>query len=371
MGIEDLGRTDLIRACMFFRVRLAGLTATQSEHSTNGADGSVRNAHREAFPADMVIAAPACDAAHSPTRRDRKENVMGDLVVRHYPTKLFLKAADHTYVECGTGAKGWSCWGGKTGGDYLRSAPGSTLRADAIAQPNERARIKCYLINGVCHQAANRILFPAGLTVDGARGYGLSVTLFGVYGRPGGLMCKAPFDKHPTVTGDLPQCVGQATTIREQGVSYNADRLDYTDEKYMAQVNALYDVGEAAASESTEAAFEFQMQHFKLLLDHKFGGPASLPLERPQYERLLDVRERFERERLGAEEALSASRDGMAFVAEFDRLTLKFQADVAEVLEPRSYQALLNLPPDERIVLSDPEIVERTYGRTDFNGGAS
>ena len=64
-------------------------------------------------------------------------------------------------------------------------------------------------------------------------------------------------------------------------------------------------------------------------------------------------------------------RASMAFVAEFDRLTLKFQADVAEVLEPRSYQALLNLPPDERIVLSDPEIVERTYGRTDFNGGAS
>lgn len=42
-----------------------------------------------------------------------REFDMGMLVVRHYPTKLFLKAADHTYVECGTGAQGWSCWGGK------------------------------------------------------------------------------------------------------------------------------------------------------------------------------------------------------------------------------------------------------------------
>jgi hypothetical protein len=82
---------------------------------------------------------------------------MGTLVVKHYPTALFANAADHTYVECGTGGKAWSCWGGQTGGAVLRQATGSTKRADAIAEPNERAGITCYLINGVCHQAANRI----------------------------------------------------------------------------------------------------------------------------------------------------------------------------------------------------------------------
>jgi hypothetical protein len=30
---------------------------------------------------------------------------MGTLVVKYYPSKLFANAADHTYVECGTGAK--------------------------------------------------------------------------------------------------------------------------------------------------------------------------------------------------------------------------------------------------------------------------
>ena len=98
---------------------------------------------------------------------------MGTLVVMAYPTKLFLNLADHTYVKCGTGGKAWGCWGGNTGGAQLRRADGSTSRADAIAGGNERGGIKCYLINGVCHQAANRILFPAGITVRGARGYDL------------------------------------------------------------------------------------------------------------------------------------------------------------------------------------------------------
>ena len=81
---------------------------------------------------------------------------MGDLVAMAYPTKLFANLADHTYVMCGTGGKAWACWGGKTGGTELRRATGSTQRADEIAEPDEHAGITCYLINGVCHQAANR-----------------------------------------------------------------------------------------------------------------------------------------------------------------------------------------------------------------------
>jgi len=70
---------------------------------------------------------------------------MGTLVVMRYPTSLFANLADHTYVECGTGGKAWACWGGKSGGTALRRNAGSTKRADAIAAPNERAGIKCYL----------------------------------------------------------------------------------------------------------------------------------------------------------------------------------------------------------------------------------
>src|ERR1700694_5160382 len=137
---------------------------------------------------------------------------MGTLVVMHYPTQLFAKAADHTYVECAGGGRAWSCWGGKAGGAALRQAAGSTKRADTIAEPNEKANITCYLINGVCHQAANRILLPAAITVNGARGYPVSQALYGVYGRAGPWPCRAPFNQHAGVNGDLAECTPPAPT---------------------------------------------------------------------------------------------------------------------------------------------------------------
>jgi hypothetical protein len=137
---------------------------------------------------------------------------MGTLVAKKYPTKLFANAADHTYVECSNGARGWSCWGSKTGGTAFNSGAGSTNRADSIAEPNERAGITCYLINGVCHQAANRILLPAGILVSAARGYSVSSAIFGPYGRAGLWPCSALFNQYAGITGDLPGCMASAGT---------------------------------------------------------------------------------------------------------------------------------------------------------------
>jgi hypothetical protein len=298
---------------------------------------------------------------------------MGALVVRHYPTKLFLKAADHTYVECGAGAKGWACWGGKTGGTFLRAATGSTRRAGAIAEPDEKAGITCYLVNGVCHQAANRILTPAAITVDGARGYSLSVAIFGVYGRPRAMLglCKAPFDRHTGVTGDLTECMGGAGPDAEQGGPTTAGDPDFMDDDYMREVRRLHDRAESDEFIDVNGLFQLQMQQFKLLMTHKFG-PASSRINVTKYARVMAAREQFEHKRLRVEERLSSTRNGMAFVKELDELTLEFQSDVAGVLEPKAYETLFNLRPDEKIVLSDPDIVERVYGADrDFPGAAS
>lgn len=289
---------------------------------------------------------------------------MGTLVVRHYPVKG-MKAADHTYVECGTGARGWGCWGGKTGGKFLRSATGSTKRADEVAKPNERAGITCYLINGVCHQAANRILDQSKITVDGAHGYSLSVSLFGVLGRKKGFfgLCKAPFDEFSAVTGDLPACVGD--TIQpagdDDGVSFNPGRRDYEDVRYMSEVRDLYYRMNAEALESAEALFEDQMQHFRLFVNHKFGYPQDR-VRPSEYHRVMVARESFERRRLRAEERFVETQDGLAFVQTFDELTLEFQDELVQALDGEAYFRLLNLRPDERIVLSDPDIVGEAYG---------
>ncbi len=75
----------------------------------------------------------------------------------------------------------------------LQSGPGDIEFARLIARPHDRdegAGLK-YAVHGVCHQTANRILYATAgdnrdpLTVEGTKGYNLSVTLYGVYGGKG------------------------------------------------------------------------------------------------------------------------------------------------------------------------------------------
>ena len=88
---------------------------------------------------------------------------------------------DHTYVASNLGHI-WACWGESAGGRQICSGIGNADQADCLSQPNSQAGIR-YGITGVCHQAANRILFPARQFVSGARGYRASVFVWGAYGK--------------------------------------------------------------------------------------------------------------------------------------------------------------------------------------------
>jgi hypothetical protein len=276
---------------------------------------------------------------------------MGTLVARHYPTKLFLQLADHTYVECGNGGKGWSCWGGKTGGALLRQGPGSTKRADAIAGPKERAGITCYLINGVCHQAANRILLPARITVRGARGYGVSEALFGTYGRPRGFfgLCKAPFHQHPNVQGDLPECQAGGP-----GPTSSAARGE-DDPGYLDRVLGTYQDAEkglaSARGFDADEWMGFQLRLFSLQIEHRLEGgiqgrrgPALLDIRRSFESARREFEEPFEKEKLGPQKLVEA----------FEKANESFQNGVANVLEPGEYQALFDAERGDIVKLADP-----------------
>ena len=288
---------------------------------------------------------------------------MGTLIAMHYPTTLALGAADHTYVRCGTGGKSWSCWGEKTGGKVLRSAAGSTLRADTIATPNERARITCYLVNGVCHQAANRILFPAAITVTGARGYGVSEALFGAYGRPHGVLglCRAPFDPQTGVTGDLPECLAAAAAapskagvpFREFGAQANRHRA------YVKRVQAAYQNARhlfEAAAPSGSAIEEFQLELFRDQARQRLGSRVKARV----HGRLLDIRRSIERSRMMLEHWFARNEIVHdRFVAAFNQETRSFQGSVAATLPAPAYKALFDLEPGATIVLADPAIVAK------------
>ncbi len=87
---------------------------------------------------------------------------------------------DHTYVTSRHG-HAWGCHGRFAGGTLICSGHGNTAVAECLAQANAEAGIT-YGVNGLCHQMANRILYPAGQFVSRAAQYRRSVAVFGTYG---------------------------------------------------------------------------------------------------------------------------------------------------------------------------------------------
>ncbi len=291
--------------------------------------------------------------------RKFKGEDMGRLKAMAYRTTMFAKLADHTYVECGNGAKGWSCWGGKSGGRVLREGNGSTKRADKIAQKDEKANIKCYLINGVCHQAANRILFPAGITVRGARGYSISEALFGTYGRVGHWPCSSPFDQYASVTGDLEMCLQKPSKeLLIRGLS-DVDKLDRI---YIKGVIKIYDRAKPLLKSKNitkKDTLNISTELFMYMADFHLGAMLDKKLK----SKLKSIRQDTEKARLKLEKPLAAAtknvkkKDFTDFAKEFDKITLEFQDKMADVLTQEQYMTLFDLEPDERIILADPEII--------------
>jgi hypothetical protein len=257
--------------------------------------------------------------------------------------------------------RGWGCWGGKSGGTAFRQGQGSTRRADSIAEPNERAGITCYLVNGVCHQAANRILMPAGIIVSGARGYRLSQLLYGTYGRVGSWPCSAPFNKYPGVSGDLPECAA-VTVASPMGEGEAAGEIDEAEMTLTSSVLELYRAhdqlfAEEEARPMPEEVEEFDVAHFTLVLEHRLGE-----LDERHKAELLNVRRRTENEQVSlerqfADDALS----GPEFVEAIDAMTKDFQIEMGQRMSDAEYEELLGLSKDDVIVLSDPAILSEAF----------
>jgi hypothetical protein len=79
----------------------------------------------------------------------------------------FQQTVFHTYVKssCGTS---WGCHGGHSGGGSICKGTGSSFEADCIEGKDEAA--VSYLVTGVCHQIANRILAAAGVILPEING---------------------------------------------------------------------------------------------------------------------------------------------------------------------------------------------------------
>ncbi|MDH3892695.1 MAG: hypothetical protein OEV49_16660 [candidate division Zixibacteria bacterium] len=93
----------------------------------------------------------------------------------------FLHIADHTYVTSSDGRR-WHCWGRDEGGEVICSGAGNSDIAQCDSTPDSHADIE-YGATGVCHQTANRILFPASVNVRKARMSSVTYKAYGVLGK--------------------------------------------------------------------------------------------------------------------------------------------------------------------------------------------
>lgn len=290
---------------------------------------------------------------------------MGTLIGKAY--HILGGAADHTYVECGTGKVAWGCWGGKTGGEELAGArgAGSTNQANAIAGANERGGITCYAVNGVCHQAANRILWPARVLVSAARGYWVSSSLYGTYGRENFNflhICEAPFDPHNDVTGDLPDCT-EAVQINVESAYLStrhfelADRDRSVEKEFAEAAMALHTkLRTSAAGMDAETQLSYQQEHFSLQSQYRLGSLYGNDLGQTLNNLITDI----EDERLKLERAYAGKELELKdFAGKFNELTVKFQDNMAETLAPEQYRAYFSLERTERIILLDPDILNK------------
>jgi hypothetical protein len=102
-------------------------------------------------------------------------------LLKGYKISTGFLGTDHTYVTSDNPSHAWPCWGRESGGTEICRGYGKYSVADCISQPNSWAGI-IYGVTGVCHQTANRILYPARVTVSNAGGYWASHLAYGIYG---------------------------------------------------------------------------------------------------------------------------------------------------------------------------------------------
>ncbi|HVO65766.1 MAG TPA: hypothetical protein VMT12_04705 [Syntrophales bacterium] len=247
--------------------------------------------------------------------------------------------------------------GGKNGGTAFNSGPGSTKRADSIAKPDERAGITCYLVNGVCHQAANRILLPAGILVSAARGYSVSSAIFGTYGKVGFWPCSAPFDQCTGISGDLPECVAFSGLKAEEPMAPTLPLLEGED-RHIRTIKQAYNTFNHLGATPLEA-MKFHADLFDREVEFRLGdglGEAANGL------RL--AKETVELSHWHMVDAFAQKQiSPVEFIKTFNSMTLKFQDDIASALNKAQYVKLLDLECDERVILADPEIIEALYGK--------
>lgn len=149
------------------------------------------------------------------------------------PLGTLVSVVDHTYVKCNQSGQKWGCHGRSSGGATIATGTACNINCGCIANclyGNDESGVR-YLVTGVCHQIANRTLYPASITVKKARGYFASRAIYGEYG-----YYKAAWNRR----------INACYNIKEIGIDYNRLKYALLMQRY---VFLRYGIDEAEISE--------------------------------------------------------------------------------------------------------------------------
>jgi hypothetical protein len=304
--------------------------------------------------------------------------------------------ADHTQVNCtGVPGKVWPCWGVPPKGAVCCAGNGSTAQADCISTPASKSGI-VYAFTGVCHQTADRILFPARVIVNRARGFPVSAAIYGVYGLNigvvrnrifrvtrrqvgwlaaiaavaafnrlvafhGGMNWGAKLAACGGVGGDLPVCApaagGGAGTTPPASDPPDSDAepmpVRESDNAYVERVLTLY-----ADIESIDNDMMDDRDFVAAIETHLGIGP-----EDERVQALIEARDALHEAHANALGRFASGEWPTESVTEvLNDAARKFQVHAAEILGPEDYERLFAQSPESPMGVVDPMIMLETYG---------
>jgi hypothetical protein len=266
--------------------------------------------------------------------------------------------ADHTYVLSSDGYE-WGCWGRWQGGAVIvgASGQGDSTVANCLSQANSRAGI-AYAITGVCHQTANRILYPAAVTVSNARGYwGASHPLYGVYGRifPAWVQNTSMAEDWPprkarcSNTGSASSVVTPVPTPPSPATSSG----------FLTRVHALYEKASLALlsvpfhfAAIAEIARELVREETELTIDYRLGSELDSSYRAEIVQAHLQL---YEARIPLAIAAIAGEIDGARYADHVDELLGRMLRYLAAKIEGTAFDKLFGLKPGEAIRVVEPE----------------
>jgi len=269
--------------------------------------------------------------------------------------------ADHTYVTSSDGYV-WPCWGRSSGGRMISSGNGSSAQANCLSQTDSHAGI-IYGVTGVCHQTANRILWPSRTTVSSSSGYWASTLLYGVYGTMGVpqlLEWEARKERCSSVSGDREIAAALPASIRaatEKAVAPQpaAERefLDKIDTLYAPYVKTM-----TIAKLTEMKPVDFLAKELDLIADYKLGADKNPE----QISSLQHIQSDALKEKANLAMALNnRTINGEEYASKVNDLFGTMLNQFSKTIDRETYVKLLDIKPGVTFSIVDPKIMAKMH----------